>query len=154
MNNKIKAFIGVLLVLFSISDASKIENYIRSIIPRMPNTPVLVIDRPSDHLLEMTKKVSVLITDKADREKAAVLFLEAGNRKYKTVTPQQLNDILTMASREYWGTTIKGKYPGLSEGLQKIVLVQNTEAADAYLSPDELMEYSLRFKALAWNLIN
>lgn len=148
-NRLVLGFILFIVGFFDINP-SKVIDFINSKVVKP--TPVIVIDKPSDSLIALTKPVADVILDKQDKKHFAVFFNEFSSRKYENVTMQNINDILTIAVKEYFGDTVKGKYTTLADNLVKLLSVQAVQSADSKLTNTELKEISDRLKALAWNL--
>lgn len=152
MSKQTNTIIGVLLILLALWNPDLSQIRVPSIIT--PNLPVVVIDKPTDELLNRAKVVADLIKDKEDRDRGAIYYDEFSRRVYTDATMQNINDILTISGKEYWEGAIKGKYAGLAEALRKLTDVQETDSGDTPLSRSQLDEISKRYKALAWALVN
>lgn len=147
---------GVILVavaLFDISPA-RIANFFKT--GRIV-TPVVVVVKPEQRLIEMTKPIAEMVSLKEDKDKLAVFINELGNRKYENVTMQQVNNIMTKAGHEFFGTSFqleggKKKYPDLAPALVKLIDVQEVDSQETVLNADQLKELSNRCKALSWAL--
>lgn len=157
MNKKtVKTFAGLFLIVVALLDInpSKVIDFIKTI---KPSTPVVVVDKPDDRLIELASPAAKAVTAKEDRDKLAVFMGEFGNRKYDKVTMQNLNDIMTKAGGEYFNGSLQNgdktsKYPTLAGELQKLIDVQEVDSAETILAEDQMKEFSNRCKALAWVL--
>jgi hypothetical protein len=155
MNKRARAIAGLLLVavaLFNITP-EKIASYIRI----WPVNPVVVVDKPSEELIKMTKPIADMVTEKSDREMIAVYYNELGSRKYSSITMQNVNDIMNISGKEYYNGALRNsdgtsQYPGLADAIKTLVDVQEVDSQDTTLNADQLAEFSRRCKALAWNM--
>lgn len=152
ISKKARLILGFVLLIIGFFDLnpSKINDFINHNIVKP--VPVVVVDKPSDELIALTKPVADVILDKDDKKHFAIFINEFSNRKYKDITLQTVNNIITAAAKDFFGDSIKGKYKSLPDDLKKLLSVQAIESADNALTDLELKEISNRFKALAWNL--
>lgn len=114
---------------------------------------LLDIEKPSDTILNQVKPVADLVTSVEDRAKVALFNHEFSSRitKYET-DAQQLNDVYTKAAANFFKEEMKGKYPGLSDGL--VNLLKSVVTDDNHvLDTDEKQRLKDLFSGLSWALI-
>lgn len=114
---------------------------------------IIDIDKPSDEIIAKVKPVSDLITDPEDRAKIALFNYEFSNRivGYNTDC-QQVNDVYAKAGEIFFKESIRGKYSGLSSGLED--LLKSIIGDDNHIL-DQKEKESLQelFKGFAWTLL-
>jgi hypothetical protein len=148
----IAGLVLVVVALFNITPDKVINLFKKGI----NVTPVVVVDKPEERLIEKVTPIAKLVTSKEDKDRLAIFMNEFGDRKYEKVTMQNINDILTKASQEYFNGSLhvdgKSKYPGLAGKLRELVDVQEVDSQETILNSDQLKELSVRCKALSWAL--
>lgn len=148
---KLKNLIAIMLI--GVALCSSINNVLQVIIPK-PDVAILNIDKPSDRIIELTKSTSNLVTDPTDRAKLAIYSQEFSNRVIKyDVQLQQVNDILSIAAREFFQGSINDKYVGLDDGIINLITSACGGDENHKLTEQEKIEISERFLGLAWLLI-
>jgi hypothetical protein len=144
--------IGILGIgLFDLNPARVID-----IIPKpTPVVPVLVIDQPTDSLVNLTKPVADILTKREDRVEFAIFTFEASERlaseKYANLNVQTFNDVLVFAGKEYLTAPVSSKYPEFSVAFKDLI-VKTIGDDDVYLE-GKAKDLSEVFRALSWNLI-
>ena len=114
---------------------------------------LLNIEKPSDAIINQVKPIADLVTTTEDRAKLALFNYEFSSRVagYET-DAQQLNDVYTKAAANFFKEEMKGKYPGLSDGL--LSLLKSIVTDDNHvLDTDEKQRLKDLFNGLSWALI-
>lgn len=153
--NKIQLWLGIALLAVGFFDLT--PGKIIDIIPKPPLVePVIVIDTPSQELIDLTKPVADLITSDEDKTSVAIFINELAGRlkldKYQDIKLQSINDIMTEAGKIYYTNSIKGKYPGFGSGFTALI-VGVTGDDDIYLTDTNRKDLSDVLSALSWNLL-
>lgn len=147
----LRLWLGLGLLGVAFLDVNPLD-YIPDVIP---NTPVLVIDKPSDSLINLTKPAADKIRKSEDRIEMAIFMYEASKRldkpEYRDITGQNVDTLLVTAGKEYLDVPVSVDNPGFSGELQSLIetVIGNK---DVYLE-DKAADLSDAFESLAWNLI-
>lgn len=150
-----KNAIAVLLIMYGIFGNS-LFTPTKPVVPApvpQPQISILNIDKPTDAVLSKVQKFSDLITDPTDRAKLAIFNHQfAKNVVAYEAHLQQVNDVYTLAGKNFFKDTVRGKYPTLSNMI--IELIQDTTTDDNHvLTPSEKNQISENFMGVAWILI-
>ena len=135
MNPNVRIAVGLLLVLVGF--------FWDNIQERIPDFV------PSDNVIDVAEP-----TENIDRANLAVFnkVFSDGCVSYKT-TNQQVNDVYTLAAKDFFGDSLKGKYNGYGESLTG--LLKDTIGEEVHeLSSEEKQKLSESFSALAWQFSN
>lgn len=149
MNPNVRIAVGLLLVLVGFFW----DNIQERIPDFVPSDNVIDIAEPAEDMKEKTSFGSV-VTDNKDRTNLAVFNKVFSDRcvSYKT-TNQQVNDVYTLAAKDFFGDSLKGKYNGYGESLTG--LLKDTIGEEVQeLSLEEKQKLSESFSALAWQFSN
>ena len=150
MNKKtIATLIGIILIAFAI--IPKIDPI--KVIPVPTPSVNLDIQKPSEEILNLVEPINALVTNKQDRIKLAVFNYSFSKRipNYSTQT-QKINDIYVLAGENFFGESLKGKYPELANQLKNLFIYSVGEN-DHIISVNEKIELANTFGGLAWKLI-
>jgi len=149
----IKKIFAITLTLFAIFGASWIDIDLSSIIPR-PQQEVVIVDKPSQEIINHVQVISEIITDPSDRAKLAIFNYEFANRvqNYNT-NSQQINDVYTLAGKNFFGGKLVDKYDNLSSELVGI-FNQILSPDNHTLSNDEKKLLHDYFMGIAWVIVN
>jgi hypothetical protein len=148
-----KTFVGLFLVLAGVF-LPNIQEWIPDF--KIPKSPKLEISEPSKEIKENVVNISDLVTDSKDRLDLAVFNLVFSERvtDYEADS-QQINDVYTMAARNVFGDTMKGKYKNYGASLKN--LMKETLGSENHfkvVAKEEKSELSKNFNGLAWSLNN
>tara|TARA_Y100000361_G_scaffold153621_1_gene175937 strand:+ start:2153 stop:2602 length:450 start_codon:yes stop_codon:yes gene_type:complete len=149
MNPNVRIAVGLLLVLVGFFW----DNIQERIPDFVPSDNVIDVAEPTENMKEKTSFGSV-VTDNKDRANLAVFNKVFSDRcvSYKT-TNQQVNDVYTLAAKDFFGDSLKGKYNGYGESLTG--LLKDTIGEEVHeLSSEEKQKLSESFSALAWQFSN
>jgi hypothetical protein len=154
MNQQYRAIIGVGIIFLALF-GEKIYNNFSSVIKNSQNNAIVVEEKPSDDIIEKTKAVSSLITDKNDRLYLSLLNDQFASRLDKylgaNITSQQLVDLYANSVKEQFKDSLAGKYTGLSDEMKKLLEgIMGDE--DHILSKDEIDSLKQCLVGLSWNL--
>jgi len=150
MNKKtIATLIGIILIAFAI--IPKIDPI--KVIPIPTPSVNLDVQKPSEEILSLVNPINTMITNKEDRIKLAVFNYSFSKRvpSYSTQT-QKINDIYVLAGENFFGESLKGKYPELASQLQNLFVYSMGEN-DHIISDSEKIALSNTFGGLSWKLI-
>ena len=148
---QIRTIIGVIVIVIGLFWV-QIQEGIPDIVPDVRPAVEINIDEPTPEIKEKVLSIASLVTDTKDRLNLCIfnkIFSERV-RDYPA-DAQQLNDVYTEAAKIFFGETLRGKYTGYSEGIQKlmsdIVGQENHE-----LTQEEKNKLAQVFNGLAWAL--
>jgi hypothetical protein len=149
MKTRLSLVLAVLLILCGVFWES-----IKDIVPTIPNTPQVVIEKPEESIINQWFEVSKSIDDENDR-----LFLCLFNKEFAErvlnydVSAQDVNDVYVFAAKEVFGDSLKGKYEELSkatkDAMVSILGEENHEVIET-----EKIDLSKTFMGFAWSLNN
>ena len=113
-----------------------------------------MVDKPNQEIIDHVQVISEIITDPSDRAKLAIFNYEFANRvqNYNT-NSQQVNDVYTLAGKNFFGDTLVDKYDNLSSELVEI-FKQILSADNHTLSNDEKKRLHDYFMGIAWVIVN
>jgi hypothetical protein len=153
MNSKmINLLFGLIIVLYGVFGKTISENL--SIVNEIEVVD-LYIDEPSETILNDTKAISGIITEKEDRLAFAVFNKVCSNRmqKWPNITQQDLNDVYVEAAKKYFGNSIDNKYEGLGSFIES--KFESVTGEDIHtLTKTEIEEISQILLGVSWNLVN
>ena len=114
----------------------------------------IIIEEPEKALIDQWSEVSKSITDPSDRTQLCIFNKTFADRviKYEADT-QQVNDIYTLAAKEVFGDSLKGKYKMLSPEVKKTMISILGEENHNVIE-SEKKKLRKVFMAFAWNLNN
>ena len=149
MSNGIRTLLGLTLVILGLF-WNELQERIPDFTP-IPE-PTIVVNEPSEEIKEKVSSIATLVTDDNDRINLAVFNKIFSNRctSYEA-TNQEVNDIYTLAGRNFFQDTLKGKYEGLSKSLTDLMKAE-LGAEVHELSEKEKADLSKVFNGLAWSL--
>lgn len=149
MKTRLSLVLAILLILCGVFWES-----IKDIVPTIPNTPQVVIEKPEESIINQWFEVSKSIDDENDR-----LFLCLFNKEFAErvlnydVSAQDVNDVYVFAAKEVFGDSLKGKYKELSkatkDAMVSILGEENHEVIET-----EKIDLSKTFMGFAWSLNN
>tara|TARA_Y100000361_G_C10942590_1_gene229515 strand:+ start:78 stop:527 length:450 start_codon:yes stop_codon:yes gene_type:complete len=149
MKTRLSLVLAILLILCGVFWES-----IKDIVPTIPNTPQVVIEKPEESIINQWFEVSKSIDDENDR-----LFLCLFNKEFAErvlnydVSAQDVNDVYVFAAKEVFGDSLKGKYEELSkatkDAMVSILGEENHEVIET-----EKIDLSKTFMGFAWSLNN
>ena len=142
----VRLLIGIILVLVGVFWDNT---------PDAPdNRPQIVTEKPEKVLIDQWSETAKSITDPIDRIKLCIFNKIFADRVVKyEADAQQVNDIYTLAAKEVFGDSLKGKYDMLGPATKKaMILILGEENHNVIES--EKQELSKLFMAFAWNLNN
>lgn len=149
MKTRLSLVLAILLILCGVFWES-----IKDIVPTIPNTPQVVIEKPEKSIINQWFEVSKSIDDENDR-----LFLCLFNKEFAErvlnydVSAQDVNDVYVFAAKEVFGDSLKGKYEELSkatkDAMVSILGEENHEVIET-----EKIDLSKTFMGFAWSLNN
>jgi hypothetical protein len=149
MKTRLSLVLAILLILCGVFWES-----IKDIVPTIPNTPQVVIEKPEESIINQWFEVSKSIDDENDR-----LFLCLFNKEFAErvlnydVSVQDVNDVYVFAAKEVFGDSLKGKYEELSkatkDAMVSILGEENHEVIET-----EKIDLSKTFMGFAWSLNN
>ena len=149
MKTRLSLLLAILLILCGVFWES-----IKDIVPTIPNTPQVVIEKPEESIINQWFEVSKSIDDENDR-----LFLCLFNKEFAErvlnydVSAQDVNDVYVFAAKEVFGDSLKGKYEELSkatkDAMVSILGEENHEVIET-----EKIDLSKTFMGFAWSLNN
>jgi hypothetical protein len=141
--------LGLLLVAFAIIPKVDYPN----IIPTPTPVVNLDIDKPTDDIIKLVSTINKSVKDPQDRLKMAVFNYSFSKRvnNYSTQT-QKINDIYVLAAENFFGESIRGKYPNLPSELKNLFITAFGEN-NHIITPDEKVATTNIFSGLAWSLI-
>ncbi len=145
MNPNLRIFLGLSLVFVGF-----FWNDIQERIPDfVSNTVTIDIEEPSEDIKSKTSFSSV-ITDKKDKIKLTCFNKVFSDRciNYKA-TNQDINDVYTLAAKEFLGDSLNGKYDNYGDNLVKAMKDCIGEEVHQ-LSEEEKKLLSQTFLGLAW----
>tara|TARA_R110000796_G_scaffold95438_2_gene200630 strand:+ start:605 stop:1063 length:459 start_codon:yes stop_codon:yes gene_type:complete len=151
MNNSVRTVLGLALVVVGLF-WNEIQERIPDFTP-LPK-PKIVINEPSEEIKEKISSVADLVTDTNDRTRLAVFNEVFSDRciGYKSDN-QQINDIYTLAGKDVFGESLKGKYTGYGESITKFM--KDTLGLEMHeVTEQEKENLSKLFSGLAWGLSN
>ncbi|MHA2401515.1 MAG: hypothetical protein ACXADH_00870 [Candidatus Kariarchaeaceae archaeon] len=149
MSNKTRAILGLVCVLLGLF-WNDIKERIPDFIPEP--TPQVVINNPGDDIVDQVKPIADLVTDEDDRVKLAI-FNDIFSQRCIAwkADAQQYNDIYSLAGKNVFGDSMRGKHEGYGEGLNELMKstlgVENHEVTDK-----EKQKLSQDFQGLAYSL--
>ena len=153
MSNKQKGIVALLLLIFSVFGGSlDLSNILPK--PEPPNAAILVIETPSEEVLDRVEIFSTIVTNPDDRAKLAIFNYEFASRinGYST-SSQQVNDVYSLAGKTFFKSDLVDKYDNLAEEIIK--LMEDVIQTDNHiLSVQEKEQLSKYFMGVAWVLIN
>lgn len=150
MHRKILIIALLCYAVFGNSILPKVE-----VEPVPPPTTIIDMEKPDDSILKSVAAFSDVITDPTDRTKIALFNYEFASRvkSWDNINNQQINDVYTIAGKDFFKDTLVDKYNSLAEMI--ISLMQNCVGDDEHIltdqEKDKLQQY---FSALAWVLVN
>lgn len=150
----VKNAIAVLLIMYGIFGNSLFNpNNPKPTPPSPPVVSILNIDKPTDEVLSKVQKFSDLVTDPTDRAKFAIFNHQfAKNVLGYESQLQQVNDVYTLAGKNFFKESIRGKYKELPDMI--VWLIQDTTTDENHvLTPSEKNQISENFMGVAWVLI-
>jgi hypothetical protein len=150
---KIAVALGLLWFVFYGSVPSSI-NIITPVPDEIDEVQAIInVDKPSDNIITQVKPVADLVEGLEDRAKFALFNYEFAQRvtRYET-DAQQLNDVYSKAGEAFFGGNMRGKYPGLPDGL-KGLFVSVVSDDNHVLSMEEKQKLKDLFTGLSWALI-
>tara|TARA_R100001244_G_scaffold84271_1_gene64874 strand:- start:248 stop:682 length:435 start_codon:yes stop_codon:yes gene_type:complete len=114
----------------------------------------IVTEKPEKVLIDQWSETAKSITDPIDRIKLCIFNKIFADRVVKyEADAQQVNDIYTLAAKEVFGDSLKGKYDMLGPATKKaMILILGEENHNVIES--EKRELGKTFMAFAWNLNN
>tara|TARA_Y100000401_G_scaffold62550_1_gene49693 strand:+ start:377 stop:826 length:450 start_codon:yes stop_codon:yes gene_type:complete len=149
MKTRLSLVLAILLIVCGVFWES-----IKDIVPTIPNTPQVVIEKPEESIINQWFEVSKSIDDENDR-----LFLCLFNKEFAErvlnydVSAQDVNDVYVFAAKEVFGDSLKGKYEELSkatkDAMVSILGEENHEVIET-----EKIDLSKTFMGFAWSLNN
>ena len=149
MKTRLSLVLAILLILCGVFWES-----IKDIVPTIPNTPQVVIEKPEESIINQWFEVSKSIDDENDR-----LFLCLFNKEFAErvlnydVSAQDVNDVYVFAAKEVFGDSLKGKYEELSKATKDaMVSILGEETHDVIET--EKIYLSKTFMGFAWSLNN
>lgn len=150
MNSNVRIIVGLSLVIIGF-----FWNDIQERIPDFsPDVPLAIeIVEPTDDIKKATEFASV-VTDPTDKLNLTVFNKIFADRcvKYKA-TNQNINDVYTLAAKNFFGNSLNGKYDGYGENLvDTMKSVIGDEVHE--LSNEEKQKLSQTFMGLAWQTNN
>lgn len=146
-----RTIIGIVVILVGLFWA-QIQEGIPDIVPDDVTPVVINIDEPTEEIKNKVSSIADLVTDEKDRFNLCVFNKIFAERvKSYEADAQQINDVYTEAAKLFFGETLKGKYVGYGEGIQKLMsdIVGNENHV---LTQDEKNQLSAVFYGLAWHL--
>ena len=151
MSSGLRAVLGLTLIVVGFF-WNDIRERIPTIIP--DKKPTIAIEEPSEEIKKKVSSVSGLVTDSSDRLNLAVFNKVFSERcsSYKT-DAQQLNDVYTLAGKEFFGDSLRGKYDGLSRAIVSLIS-DNIGDETHTLTEEEKLNLASDFIALAWTYLN
>lgn len=150
-----KNAIAVLLIMYGIFGNSLFTPN-KPVVPTPPSPPpisILNIDKPTDAVLSKVQKFSDVVTDPTDRAKLAIFNHQfAKNVLGYEAHLQQVNDVYTLAGKNFFKDSMRGKYKELPDMI--IGLIQDTTTDENHvLTSSEKNQISENFMGVAWVLI-
>jgi hypothetical protein len=147
----IRTVIGILILLAGFF-WPQIEKALIKLIVSKPD--IIKVDEPSEDIVNKISKTADVVTDSKDRLNLAIFNYVFSNRveRYEG-NSQQINDVYVKAAKNKFGGSMKGKYSGLSDGIEglfKDILGDENHS----VSSDEKNNMKTYFSALAWKLNN
>ena len=114
----------------------------------------IVTEKPEKVLIDQWSETAKSITDPIDRIKLCIFNKIFADRVVKyEADAQQVNDIYTLAAKEVFGDSLKGKYDMLGPATKKAMILILGEENHSIIE-SEKQELSKLFMAFAWNLNN
>lgn len=152
MVKKIFAILLIIFALFGKGSLDLLDNHPEPQ-PVPPQAEILNIDKPSEDIIDKVKNFSAIITDPTDRAKLAIFNYQfAQNVLSYEANSQQVNDVYVLAGKNFFQTSIAGKYEQLDEMIIK--LLQDIIGTDNHiLTEKEKLDLNKYFTAIAWVLI-
>lgn len=154
----VKNVIAIALIVFGLFGFGLLDKLDRPLPnPSPAPTPapeaILVIDRPSDDIINKSKAYSDLIVDPTDRAKIAIFNYQFATNvlNYKT-NLQQLNDVYTLAGKSFFSNSLVGKYKDLSTMIVNSI-EEITTSENHVLTDEEKRKIHDQFMGIAWVLI-
>jgi len=116
--------------------------------------PTVVVEEPSEEIKLKVQPIADCIIETDDRVEVALYFLELSKRlpTYKTITLQQLNDLVRHSAVETFNNRLAGKYDGFDEGLVEEIVAIAGEM-EHKLKDEEKQGLSDLFEGIAWSLV-
>jgi hypothetical protein len=153
MSNTTRAVLGLALVLLGLFWGD-IKDRVPTIIPSPEPTPTIVIEEPSDEVINRVKPIADLVTGDEDRIKLAIFNNIFSQRCIGwKADAQQFNDIYVMAGKNVYGDSMRGKYNGYGQGLNG--LFKSTLGVENHdVTSKEKEALSEDFRGLAYSLAN
>ena len=149
MNPNLRIFLGLSLVFVGF-----FWNDIQERIPDFVSDKVTIdIEEPSEDI-KLKTSFSRVITDRKHKIKLTCFNKAFSDRciDYEA-TNQDVNDIYTLAAKEFFGDSLNGKYNGYGDNLVKIMKDAIGEEVHR-LSEEEKNKLSQTFLGLAWQTSN
>lgn len=148
-----KNIIAIALIAFGIFGFSFLDILDVPTPKPTPYVSILTIETPSEEVKNYVQKFSNLITDPTDKAKLAIFNYQfATNIKNYDATVQQVNDIYTLAGKQFFKDTLVGKYKNLSQMI--VETIQSIASDDNHtLTNDEKNKISEYFMGISWSLI-
>lgn len=147
MNNKLLLFIGGLLIIFGTLNAGTTSVSYDALIN-------LDISKPSEKMQNRFIKIRDIVSERDDKVNLCIFNKVFADRvNGYSINQQQLNDIYVNAAKNFFSSSLKGKYEDLDVFL--IDTIEEVTGNDVHqLSNEEKLELQNRFYAIAWILNN
>lgn len=142
--------LGLLIIILGL-----FWNDIRERIPDVvPISPKVDIVAPDQDAISKVSHIATNVTNVRDRLNLCVFNKVFASRLLDYPTDaQQINDVYTLAAKNVFGSSLKGKYPSLGEDLTN--LMKSVVGDENHvLSAEEKETLNRYFMALAWCLDN
>ena len=153
MNNNTRLLLGIVCIVMGLFWPN-IKDLVPEVRPEPDPIPKIVIDKPNDSVLSKVSPVADLVTDDEDRINLAVfnnVFSERVDNY--DADAQQVNDVYVEAAKNIFGDTLKGKYIGYGENINKL-LESSLGTENHTVTANEKDNLSQNFKGLAYSLAN
>lgn len=147
----IRTIVGILVLLTGLF-WPQIEKTLIKLVVSKPD--IIKVDKPSEEVVNKISSTADVVTDSKDRMYLAVFNYVFSDRvsRYEA-SSQQINDVYVKAAKNRFGASMKGKYSGLSDGIEgmfKSILGDENHS----VSKEEKEALKTHFSALAWKLNN
>jgi len=155
MNKTKKILISLLLMVYGVF-GSELGSIIPNIVPspEPPVAKILNISKPTEEIMDRVKVFSDLISDPDDRAKLAIFNYEFAERvvSYNT-NSQQINDVYSLAGKNFFKSTMVDKYEGLSEEIVSL-MQECVGEKNKSVTEDQKQKLHDYFMGVAWVLIH
>ena len=153
MTNNIRLVLGALCVIMGLFWPN-IKEVISNIDIGPDPSPVIVIDMPDEDVLNKVSPLAELVTDEEDQIRLAIFNNVFSDRvEGYDADAQQINDVYVESARNVFGESLRGKYDGYGDGINKL-LESNLGTENHAVTPKEKTGLSQDFKGLAYCLAN